>query len=433
MNEDKYKQTLERIFSKLQAFHRVGASAYKPGLQNVKALSNVFGNPHQKFRTIHVGGTNGKGSTAHLLAAVLSAAGYKTGLYTSPHLVDYAERIRIDGKPILHSEVIDFVERFESIDCELDPSFFELATIMAFEHFARHNVDIAVVEVGLGGRLDATNIIIPELAIVTNVSLDHTSILGKTKEEIAREKAGIFKSGIPAIVGEADDNLREVFSRYAFECGAELTFVQDCKIYDSIVDNGEYIKYINTEWGNVSCCLLGSCQPKNAATVMCALSFLKQCGYSISDDAVKVGFSKVCQNTGLMARWMKIRDKPMVICDTGHNVGAWQYLGAKLDEVSRSKKLAMVVGFVNDKDYASIMHLMPRSAKYFVVAPAIERAADTIDVLNKARECGLDVDFGGTVIEGYKKALAKVGEDGMVFVGGSTFVVADLLEFIVWQ
>lgn len=425
--EQKYNDTLTRLYGKLQAFHRVGSDAYKPGLDNVRSLAAIFGNPHQKFRTIHVGGTNGKGSTSHLLAAILSASGYKTGLYTSPHLIDFNERIRIDGKPISHKDVIKFVERFESFETEVDPSFFEFATIMAFDYFARNKVDVAIIEVGLGGRLDATNIITPDLSIVTNISLDHTAILGDTLEKIAAEKAGIFKCSIPAIVGEATESLREVFEKKTNSVACPLYFAADHKMFDSIELIGDTLLYNNTLWGDIESCLTGDCQQFNAATVLLALEILKEKYKLISEKSVKEGFLNVCQSTGLMARWMKITNTPTTICDTGHNVGAWQYLGPRLTEIAGNGHLRMVVGFVRDKDYSTILKMMPKNAEYYIVTPPIERAASLDDVVGAAKACDLNVVYAGTAVEGYKKALADSGEGDTIFVGGSTFVVAEML------
>ena len=425
--EKKYNDTLNRLYGKLQAFHRVGSDAYKPGLDNVKSLSAMFGNPHYKFRTIHVGGTNGKGSTSHLLAAIFSAAGYKTGLYTSPHLVDFNERIRIDGRPISHKDVIEFVDRFESFHTEVDPSFFEFATIMAFDYFARNKVDVAIIEVGLGGRLDATNIITPELSIVTNISLDHTAILGDTLEKIAAEKAGIFKCSIPAIVGEATESLRGVFEKKANSVGCPLYFAADHKMFDSIELIGDTLLYNNTIWGDIESCLTGDCQHLNAATVLLALEILKEKYKLISEKSVKEGFLNVCQSTGLMARWMKVTNTPTTICDTGHNVGAWQYLGPRLTEIAGNSHLRMVVGFVRDKDYSTILKMMPKNVEYYIVTPPIERAASLDDMVGAAKACDLNVVYAGTAVEGYKKALADSGEGDTIFVGGSTFVVAEIL------
>ncbi len=429
--EIKYNQTLEELYGRLQAFHRVGSSAYKPGLGTARTLAAAFDNPQNKFKTIHVGGTNGKGSTAHSLAAVLTAAGYKVGLYTSPHLVDFAERIRVDGKKIEHTAVLDFVSRYKTMTVDCDPSFFELTTIMAFDYFARQKVDVAVIEVGLGGRLDTTNIIMPALSIITNISLDHTAILGNTLGEIATEKAGIFKPGVPAVVGDSNPDLRDVFVAKAREVSAPLVFAGDCVPFTNVIHEPNAFIYNGTRWGDVACCLTGECQEQNTATILTALNILSDRGFKISAHAVKQGLSDVCRLTGLMGRWMTVSHNPLVVCDTGHNVGAWQYLGSHLGACSTHKSLAIVIGFVSDKDYRHIMALMPHKAHYYIVSPSVSRAADAETVADAARRENLDVrGVDDSVIDGYKKALADVGESGMVFVGGSTFVVADFLSYV---
>ncbi len=424
--EIKYRQTLENLFSKLQAFHRVGAVAYKPGLQNIKTLAQVFGNPQRRFKTIHIAGTNGKGSTAHLLASVFIKAGYKTGLYTSPHLFDFAERIRINGTKITHERVVDFVERFESMHADVDPSFFELTTMMAFDYFARENVDIAIIEVGLGGRLDATNIIRPELSIVTNISLDHTGILGSTTAAIAHEKAGIFKKNVPALVGEADEELRKVFCNEAALAGSPLTFVEDNVYYEKAIEHIDNTEYIGTPWGTLSCPLTGIYQTKNVATVLCALSVLGRKGYKFDSVTVRTAFAEVCSLTGLCGRWQTLRDKPHVICDTGHNPGAWHYLAPRLIDLSSKAPLSVVLGFVNDKDYGSILRMLPHNAHYFITAPSTPRAASCADVLAEAKKAGLDAEDAGSVADAVKKAVTATPTDGYVFIGGSNFVVAEV-------
>jgi dihydrofolate synthase/folylpolyglutamate synthase len=426
-----YEETLNYMFTRLQAFHNVGATAYKPGLHTAYALSEAFGNPHTKFKSIHVGGTNGKGSTAHTIAAVLQSAGYKVGLYTSPHILDFRERIRVNGEPIAKELVIDFIERYQCVQADVDPSFFELTTIMAFEHFAREQVDYAVIEVGLGGRLDTTNIISPELSIITNISLDHIALLGDTVEKIAAEKAGIIKSDIPAVIGEAQPGVRAVFEARAAEVGAPIVFAEDddkLAGYNAAVD---HITYQTKQWGDVHGELIGGCQWLNARTILSALAVLKGKGLNITAQAVQTGFSRVCELTGLLGRWMQVSASPLTICDTGHNVGAWQYLGPRLKTVDRD--LRMVIGFVNDKDITHILEFMPVDAKYYFVQPSNQRAAKSIDVAAQAAKAGITGQTFATVADGYKKALADADKDSMIYVGGSTFVVADFLAFIEQQ
>jgi dihydrofolate synthase/folylpolyglutamate synthase len=423
-----YEETLNYMFTRLQAFHNVGATAYKPGLHTAYALSEAFGNPHTKFKSIHVGGTNGKGSTAHTIAAVLQSAGYKVGLYTSPHMLDFRERIRVNGEPISKELVIDFIERYQHVNADVDPSFFELTTIMAFEHFAREHVDYAVIEVGLGGRLDTTNIITPEMCVITNISLDHIALLGDTVEKIASEKAGIIKASIPVVIGEAEPSVRSVFAARAAEVGAPIVFAEDDGKLLSHTAAVDSVTYKTKDWGEVHGELVGGCQWLNARTILSALAVLHDKGINVTAQAVKDGFANVCKLTGLLGRWMKVCDVPLTVCDTGHNVGAWQYLGPRLKTVG--KDLRMVIGFVNDKDITHILEFMPVDATYYFVQPSNQRAAKSTDVAAQAAKAGITGETFTTVVEGYKKALAGADKDSMIYVGGSTFVVADFLAFI---
>lgn len=426
-----YNQTLEFLFNRLQAFHRVGATAYKPGLHTTLALSAAFGSPHVGLRTIHVAGTNGKGSTAHTLAAVLQAAGLKTGLYTSPHLLDFNERIRVNGKPIAHDAVVDFAERFRRLpafaDGRLDPSFFELATVMAFEHFRREQVDVAVIEVGLGGRLDSTNVITPDVSVITNISLDHTALLGSTQAEIAAEKAGIIKPGVPAVIGEADDSTRAVFAAKAAEAGAPLIFAGDSPVYTDYDVRPDSIVYHGTPWGDVTSELTGEGQWHNANTVMTVLRELERQGYPIDTESVRKGFADVTAMTGLMGRWQQVGDSPRVICDTGHNPGAWQYTGPRLARIPAGQ-LHVVLGFAADKDIATIAHYLPAGARYYFVQPDTPRAASSADVAAKALALGNHGRSFGTVAEGWQAARQAAAPGDTIFVGGSNFVVADFLK-----
>lgn len=423
-----YSDTLEFLYNRLAAFHRIGQSAYKPGLDTSLMLSNAFGAPHKKLKTIHIGGTNGKGSTAHTIAAILTAAGYKTGLYTSPHLLDFSERIRVDGQGISQAEVIDFVCRFQQMDTPCDPSFFELATVMAFEHFVRHNVDYAVVEVGLGGRLDSTNIIDPMVAAVTNVSFDHTAILGDTLAKIAGEKAGIFKPNVPAIVGEYHPETAPVF---AF---ANPVFADKAGEITDYSISPECITYSTRSFGDVVGELCGDCQVKNTGTILEVVKALIAQGVNISNDAIRKGFAGVCGLTGLMGRWMKVAESPCTICDTGHNTGAWQYLGPRLASMQGAKHI--VLGFVSDKDISHIIEYLPADATYYFVQPSTPRAANSNDVAALANARGLHGLAYSNVAEGYEAALANIQSSAdakaapIIYVGGSTFVVADFLLHI---
>lgn len=427
-----YNETLQYLYARLKTFHHIGQEAYNPGLENIRALSAAFGNPHQGFKCVHIGGTNGKGSTAHTVAAVLQAAGYRTGLYTSPHLLDFDERIRVNGTPIDHKYVVDFVQRYMSMDIHrCDPSFFELATVMAFEYFKKQAVDIAVIEVGLGGRLDSTNIINPEVAAVTNISLEHTAILGNTRAAIAAEKVGIFKPGADAILGEADDEIMPVFRKAAASAGVSLTVARPAWTHIDTDNDGTYI-YHDTRWGNIKGQLTGECQKANTATAMAVIEALIKRGWHIDAKAVRYGFAHVT-DTGLVGRWSVLQHRPTVICDTGHNPGCWHYITPRLAAID-PHKLFIVIGFVSDKDYVDILKTVPHDARYFFVAPDTPRAAHAAEVAAAAARVGIRGEICTSVSDGYHKALAAATKncndgknDSVVFVGGSNFVVAEML------
>lgn len=416
-----YSETLDWLFSQVPMFQQVGAAAYKPGLERVTALARAFGSPQDGIRFIHVGGTNGKGSTSSLLAAVLQSAGLKTGLFTSPHLIDFRERIRVDGEMISEEEVLDFIRRYRAMHLDIEPSFFELTTVMALEHFRCRGVDVAVMEVGLGGRLDSTNIILPELCVITNISLDHCALLGDTPAEIAREKAGIIKAGVPVVIGHAQGDVRRVFAETAGRVGAPIVFAEDHKLFSDAIHEDGLLRYDSTPWGTLLCPLDGDCQPENANTVMHALRLLP----ALPPEAVRKGFMDVCRLTGLMGRWMRLSDSPLTICDTGHNPGGWDFLAPRLCRMAEEGPLNIVLGFVADKDAASILRWLPRQARYFFVTPSVPRGRDSEDLLALARECGLEGRAYPSVGDGYRAARAA---DCTTFVGGSTFVVADLLK-----
>ncbi len=422
-----YDEAINFLYTQLPMFQRAGAPAYKPGLDTSRTLDNAFGNPHKCYRTIHVAGTNGKGSTAHTIAAVLQSAGYKVGLYTSPHLVDFRERMRVDGRMISREAVVDFVERYRAMSIGVYPSFFELTMMMAFEYFAKEKVDIAVVEVGLGGRLDSTNIISPILSVITNISFDHTAFLGDTLPAIASEKAGIIKSSIPVVIGEAEGEVKRVFADKAAEVGAPIIYAEERRPYTEAVKVDDGYLYRSTPWGDIRGALSGDCQPRNAATILTALEQLQHIGLNISGQAVAEGMSDVCRLTGLMGRWMTLQSSPRVVCDTGHNVGGWEYISRQLASVATSQ-LRLVIGFVNDKDITHILDLMPRNAKYYFTQASIPRALAAEEVARIANEKGLCGTCFPTVAEAYSAALAESALNDFIFVGGSTFVVADLLS-----
>lgn len=425
-----YQQTIDFLYNSFPMFQNIGAGAYKPGLERMEAMLGTLGNPHRAFPVIHVAGTNGKGSTAHTLAAVLRSAGYKTGLFTSPHLVDFRERIRIDGEMIPKERVVEFVDSFGGVMPAdgMAPSFFELTTAMALDWFARSRVDVAVIEVGLGGRLDSTNVVNPVLSVITNISFDHVALLGDTLEKIAAEKAGIIKPGVPVVIGESADNpgVRKVFADKAAACEAPVVYADDKPRFESCTHTGGMILYRGTEFGDISGQLTGDCQLKNTATILCALRQLRESGWKISDADVARGFSDVCGLTGLAGRWMRSRIKGIdVICDTGHNVGGWQYLAPALAGISG---LRMVIGFVNDKDVRGILSMMPRNARYYFAQAGVRRALPASELAGLAAREGISGRTFGSVREAVDAAVADSEPGDTVFVGGSTFVVADFLS-----
>lgn len=424
-----YNEATEYLFTQTPVFQNIGAGAYKPGLDTARRLSEMFGNPHKKFKSIHVGGTNGKGSTSHTLAAVLQSAGYKVGLYTSPHLADFRERIRVNGEMISREDVVDFVVRYQGMESELSPSFFELTMTMAFEYFAKSEVDVAVIEVGLGGRLDSTNIITPELCVITNISLEHTNLLGNTLEAIAGEKAGIMKPGVPVVIGEADNGgVRRVFEDKAKEVGASILFAEDTGL-DKRIERSEQHRFtFSSEWGKIEYELAGDCQKKNFATELTALRQLLDLGFSINPEAVRQGFANVTSLTGLQGRWQQLGEHPMQICDTGHNIGGWQWLAPQINRLPGKKHI--VLGFAGDKDVSGILQLIKGiEDKHLIFTQASVSRAMPVERLKEiAAQHGLDGDICPYVKEAYKMAVRECGCDDSVFAGGSSFVVADLLK-----
>lgn len=412
-----YKESLDFLFAQLPMFSRVGAAAYKPGLERSYALAEYFGNPQRRLRAVHVAGTNGKGSVSHLIASVLQSQGYKTGLYTSPHLVDFRERMRINGEMIPESKVIDFVERWQKGGYTGDkPSFFELTMMMAFDWFAAENVDYAVIEVGMGGRLDSTNILEPLLSVVTNISWDHTQFLGDTLPKIAAEKAGIIKSGIPAVIGEAEGEVAEVFRRRAREVGTTLR--------EAFAEVDEAANEA------LQCPLAGSYQKKNVNTARVAVDELRRAGVEISDEAVAAGFRNVIANTHLRGRWTIVEKSPLTICDTGHNEAGLRYNMGQLASLMAERpggRLRMVIGFVADKDVDHILPMFPKDAIYYVSNAQIPRAMKAEALLEKCEALGLYARALPTVAEAYAAARAEAGAVDIIYIGGSTFVVADFL------
>lgn len=423
-----YEETLHYLYTSIPVFQHVGTSAYKPGLETSRALDNYLGNPHRAYQTLHVGGTNGKGSTSHLLAAILQLSGYKVGLYTSPHLVDFRERIRVNGEKIPQSYVVDFVERYRRQFEPLKPSFFELTSTMAFAYFRDMHVDYAIIEVGLGGRLDSTNIITPVLSVITNISKDHTQFLGNTLEKIAGEKAGIIKPGVPVVIGDVDkENVMRVFREKAREVNAplyastELAPLQSCELGE---DNRWHFR--TKDFGELTGELSGMVQARNASTVLTSVSVLREIGIPIPVEAVRDAFARVVELTGLMGRWQTVHTSPRVVCDTGHNTGGWEFLSRQLaDEAKRCRTLRMVVGMVNDKDIDGVLSLMPKEAVYYFTQASIARALPVDEFAEKACRHGLKGGTYPNVGEAVRSALQDASEEDFVFVGGSTFIVAD--------
>lgn len=432
-----YKETLDYLFNVAPLFQNIGQGAYKEGLSNTHALDEHFGHPHRKFRTIHVAGTNGKGSCSHTIAAILQSSGLKVGLYTSPHLVDFRERIRVNGEMISERRVIDFVEKERAFFEPLYPSFFELTTALAFKYFEEQKVDVAVIEVGLGGRLDCTNIISPDLSIITNISFDHVQFLGDTLEKIAGEKAGIIKPVTPVVIGETNGHkeVRLVFEETAKRLGAPITFADESGVVKSsasasIEKHGTAIgrAYETTLLGDLYGELGGDCQVYNTATILNAIMQLRRIGYTISDDNIRQGFAHVCELTGLMGRWQQFASAPLSICDTGHNVGGLQYIAAQLEAMRPTDGvLRLVIGMVGDKDVSGSLSLLPRNAVYYFTQASIKRAMNVKDIQSIAEKLGLQGNCYPTVTEAYHAARADSGATDMIFVGGSSFIVADLL------
>lgn len=423
-----YQETLTYLYNSAPLFQHVGKAAYKEGLSNTLALDEYFGHPHRKFRTIHVAGTNGKGSCSHTLAAILQSAGYRVGLYTSPHLVDFRERIRINGVPVSQEFVIDFVEKHRSFFEPLHPSFFELATAMAFHYFASQQVDVAVIEVGLGGRLDCTNIIHPDLCLITNISFDHIQFLGNTLAKIAGEKAGIIKPSVPVVIGETTPETKPVFQQKAAEVNAPIFFAEEehpllSALHD---ESGNYI-YQTTRYHDLKGELGGICQEKNTNTLLTALPLLEQQGYHITETDIRNGFAHVCELTGLMGRWQKLSSHPTIVCDTGHNVGGIQYIVKQLS-FQQYKQLHIVIGMVNDKDISGVLAMLPKDAIYYFTQASVQRALPAGKVKELANSYGLSGNAYPDVKTAVEAAQKQADADDFIFVGGSSFIVADLLS-----
>lgn len=433
-----YEETTQYLFKQTANYEQQGQSGYKEGLKNSLALDDHYGHPHQQFKSIHVAGTNGKGSCSHMLAAILQRAGYRVGLYTSPHLMDFCERIRVDGEPIPQSYVIDFVEEGQKLFESLGASFFEITTAMAFKYFAEKNIDIAVVEVGLGGRLDSTNIITPIVSLITNISLDHTDLLGSSLEQIAMEKGGIIKKEVPVIVGETTPETHAVFEALAQEAKAPIVFAEEHgEVLSSTPRPEGGYHYTTRHLGEFDCELSGIYQPKNVNTMLPVLKELLNQGYlcscempqfvEMANQELNDALTHIYEMTGLYGRWQTIRTNPTVVCDTGHNVGGWEYLSKQIADVKCSCR-RIIFGMLEDKDVYGVMSLLPKDAVYYFCRPASDRALPEQSLLLIGQQTGLNGQAFTDVKTAYEAALNDAGADDFIFVGGSNYIVAEFLK-----
>lgn len=436
-----YQETLQYLYSQLPMFHRIGAAAYKADLKNTVDICNLLGNPQDKFKSIHIAGTNGKGSVSHFLASIMQENGYKVGLYTSPHLKDFRERIKINGKEIPTEKVTDFVEKHKTSFDFINPSFFEWTVGLAFSYFAVEKVDVAVIETGLGGRLDSTNIITPELSIITNISWDHSNLLGDSLEKIAGEKAGIIKKGVPVVIGETQEEIKEVFINKCNEVKAPLYFADRHfhvlhaeLVYNNSPElmvqlqfkNGIPLNHVFEHDSVLRSSLIGYYQVKNLVTVLMAIDILNTYGFSLQAEKVEKGITNVIKNTGIMGRWQKINEKPLVVSDIGHNEGGLKETLTQIN-FTPHKKLHMVLGFVNDKDIDTILTLLPNDADYYFCKAQIPRALDETILAEKALKAGIKGNVFPSVETAYKAAKDNAGSEDLIYIGGSTFVVAEVL------
>lgn len=426
-----YNETIDFLFSQLPMFQRTGKAAYKNNLDNTLILDKHFKSPHCNFKTIHVGGTNGKGSVSHSIASILQESGLKVGLYTSPHLRDFRERIKIDGEEIPESEIINFVSENKELIKTIQASFFEMTVAMAFNYFSKQKVDIAIIEVGLGGRLDSTNIINPEISVITNISLDHTNLLGNNISDIAKEKAGIIKANTPIIIGEHQEEIEDIFINKAKSLNSKIMFAnKNYSLSKDIISNEfrnidinkNHEKYIS----NIELILLGSYQKKNILTAISTIDTLIEKGYNIKIEHIRSGLKKIVENTGLLGRWQTLQNKPKVICDTGHNEAGIKEIIAQL-KIEKYKQLRIVFGMVNDKDVDKILNMMPTNAIYTFVKANIPRAMDAFILQEKALKFSLKGNVCENINEALKKNIQESNVEDLIFVGGSTFVVAEIV------
>ncbi|MGI9545162.1 MAG: bifunctional folylpolyglutamate synthase/dihydrofolate synthase [Cyclobacteriaceae bacterium] len=425
-----YKETLEFLYQQLPRFQQVGSAAFKKDLSNIRELCASLGDPQKQFRAIHIAGTNGKGSSAHTLASVLQSAGYKTGLYTSPHLKDFSERIKVDGNPIDQESVVAFVGENGELIEQVQPSFFEMTVALAFKYFAQAKVDIAVIEVGLGGRLDSTNIIDPLVSLITNISMDHQKFLGDSLSDIAGEKAGIIKEEVPVVIGERQPEISQIFERKAESLEAPIYFAQDYFEVSHLEDNSggqqfEIRKNNHTYLKDVYLDLAGHYQKDNLPGVLMTADLLNQMGFDISENAIRKGFAQIRDLTGLKGRWQVVAEQPLMICDTGHNVGAWSRLLGQLEQANYDQ-LIIVLGLVDDKDPYPILELLPSEAYYYFCQAQVPRALEAEMLKEAALVNGLVGEVVSDVNQAITQARKKAKPADLIFIGGSTFVVAEI-------
>lgn len=422
-----WQRTLDYLYNQRPAFERQGAAGYKPGLDNSLALDKMYKEPHKHYRIIHIAGTNGKGSTAHMLASCLQECGYRVGLFTSPHFVDFRERIRVNGKKISRNFVIQWVNDYLKKDTPKDfnPSFFELVSTMAFDYFAWRNVNVAVIETGLGGRLDSTNIVTPEISVITNVGLEHQQFLGNTIEEITHEKAGIIKHGKPVVVGRANDAVRDVIAKEAKRLYAEVIFAQDKPEVTSATHVDNALRLTTKSFGTIDCELTGDYQAENANAVLVTLNILKRMKYRIKTDAVYRGFARISENTSLMGRWMKLGENPTIICDSAHNPPGMETIIKQLKR-EQYAKLHMVVGFMADKDVISMLKLLPDNALYYFTQAQTSRSMTADDLKALAGKVALKGDTYSHVHDALQAAIKAAKPKDLIYVGGSMYVLAEL-------
>lgn len=430
-----YTETLDFLYARLPMFHRIGPAAYKNSLDNTLLLDEYFGHPHRNFKTVHVAGTNGKGSVSHMLAAVFQQAGYKTGLYTSPHLVDFRERIRVNGAMISEQEVTDWVEKHAVGQnlWNIEPSFFELTVALAFDYFSRQKVDIAIIEVGLGGRLDSTNIITPEISVITNIGYDHVQLLGDTLEKIAGEKAGIIKPEVPVVVGETHPETEPVFRNFGHNKNSTVYFADsEYKTeYSMLSMDGRQILHISKNGKpalqDVKVDLLGYYQQKNIPTVLKTIEILQENGWEISMESIYDGLKNAASSTDLMGRWQIIGNNPLIVCDTGHNEDGIKMIVNQIKNTAY-KSLHIVFGMVADKDIVHVLQLLPREATYYFTRAALPRALDEKILAEQANLIGLKGESYPSVKEAFTTAVTNANKNDLIFIGGSNFVVAEILQ-----